>query len=115
MQKTHREINDYIIEEVLRTGTAEISAADLKIIKTVAASIYVRDIFRRLQGAGYDETEAHERAGGRCLIRISTSLMQDRRRYSLKIFVLPPKAMSRTEISYRQVNAYEYLQNDSAF
>lgn len=27
MQKTHREINDYIIEEVLRTGTADISAA----------------------------------------------------------------------------------------
>lgn len=70
MQKTHREINDYIIEEVLRTGTAEISAADLKIIKTVAAE-YVRDIFRRLREHGYDEStmKLYVTGGGGCLIK----------------------------------------------
>ena len=59
MQKTQREINDYIIEEVLRTGTADICAADLKIIKAVASE-YVRDIFRRLREHGYDENQNKE-------------------------------------------------------
>ena len=54
MQKTQREINDDIIDEVLITGTANIAPADLKIIKSVAAE-YVRDIFRRLREHGYDE------------------------------------------------------------
>ena len=70
MQKTHREINDYIIEEVLRTGTAEIPTADLKIIKAVAAE-YVRDIFRRLREHGYDEStmKLYVTGGGGCLIK----------------------------------------------
>ncbi len=70
MQKTHREINDYIIEEVLRTGTADISAADLKIIKAVASE-YVRDIFRRLREHGYDEStmKLYVTGGGGCLIK----------------------------------------------
>ncbi len=70
MRKTHREINDYIIEEVLRTGTAEISAADLKIIKSVASE-YVRDIFRRLREHSYDESsmKLHVTGGGGCLIK----------------------------------------------
>ena len=55
MQKTQREINDAIIDEVLITGTANIVPADLKIIKNVAAE-YVRDIFRRLREHGYDES-----------------------------------------------------------
>lgn len=70
MQKTQREINDYIIEEVLRTGTAEIPTADLKIIKAVAAE-YVRDIFRRLREHGYDEStmKLYVTGGGGCLIK----------------------------------------------
>lgn len=70
MQKTHREINDYIIEEVLRTGTADICAADLKIIKAVASE-YVRDIFRRLREHGYDEStmKLYVTGGGGCLIK----------------------------------------------
>ena len=70
MQKTQREINDYIIEEVLRTGTAEISAADLKIIKAVATE-YVRDIFRRLREHGYDEStmKLYITGGGSCLVK----------------------------------------------
>ena len=70
MQKTHREINDYIIEEVLRTGTADISAADLKIIKSVASE-YVRDIFRRLREHGYDEStmRLYVTGGGGCLVK----------------------------------------------
>ena len=54
MQKTQREINDAIIDEVLITGTANIAPADLKIIKGIATE-YVRDIFRRLRDHGYDE------------------------------------------------------------
>ncbi len=70
MQKTQREINDYIIEEVLRTGIAEITAADLKIIKSVASE-YVRDIFRRLREHGYDEStmKLYVTGGGGCLIK----------------------------------------------
>ena len=70
MQKTQREINDYIIEEVLRTGTAEITTTDLKIIKTVASE-YVRDIFRRLREHGYDEStmKLYVTGGGGCLIK----------------------------------------------
>ena len=54
MQKTQREINDFIIESVFRTGTADIPTSDLKIIKAVANE-YVQDIFRRLREHGYDE------------------------------------------------------------
>lgn len=79
MQKTHREINDYIIEEVLRTGTAEISAADLKIIKAVASE-YVRDIFRRLREHGYDENtmKLYVTGGGGCLIENFYKFSADR-------------------------------------
>ena len=79
MQKTHREINDYIIEEVLRTGTADISAADLKIIKSVASE-YVRDIFRRLREHGYDEStmRLYVTGGGGCLIKNFYKLNADR-------------------------------------
>lgn len=79
MQKTHREINDYIIEEVLRTGTADISAADLKIIKSVASE-YVRDIFRRLREHGYDEStmRLYVTGGEGCLIKNFYKLNADR-------------------------------------
>lgn len=70
MQKTQREINDFLIEQVLRTGTAEIPASDLKIIKYVASE-YVRDIFRRLREHGYDENtmKLYVTGGGGCLIK----------------------------------------------
>ena len=79
MQKTQREINDYIIEEVLRTGTAEISAADLKIIKAVATE-YVRDIFRRLREHGYDEStmKLYITGGGSCLVKNFYKFNSDR-------------------------------------
>ncbi len=70
MQKTQREITDFTIEEVLRTGTAEIPASDLKIIKAVATE-YVRDIFRRLREHGYDENtmRLYITGGGSCLVK----------------------------------------------
>ena len=48
MRRTRREINDLVIDEVLQNCTADIAAADLKIIKAVATD-YVKDIFRRLR------------------------------------------------------------------
>lgn len=69
-QKTNRELNDYIIEEVLRYGSADISASDLKIIRAVAAE-YVAGIFKRLREHGYDEgtMNLYITGGGGCLIR----------------------------------------------
>ena len=70
MQKTNRELNDAIIDEVLCTGTAEIGPADLKIIRT-AATEYVNDIFRRLREHGYDEgtMKLYITGGGGCLVK----------------------------------------------
>ena len=70
MQRTQREINDAIIDEVLITGTANIAPADLKIIKGIAAE-YVRDIFRRLREHGYDENTMilYVTGGGGCLVK----------------------------------------------
>ena len=48
MRKTRRELNDYIIDEVLRTGTANIPDSDLEIITAIAEE-YVAEIFRRLR------------------------------------------------------------------
>ena len=79
MQKTQREINDAIIDEVLITGTANIAPADLKIIKSVAAE-YVRDIFRRLREHGYDENTMtlYVTGGGGCLIKNFSKVNVDR-------------------------------------
>ena len=70
MQKTRREINDVIIDEVLQNGTADIPAADLKIIKATATE-YVKDIFRRLREHGYDEgtMTLYITGGGGCLVK----------------------------------------------
>lgn len=70
MQKTQREINDFIIEQVLRTGMADIPTSDLKIIKAVANG-YVQDIFRRLREHGYDENtmKLYVTGGGGCLVK----------------------------------------------
>ena len=70
MQKTQREINDAIIEEVLITGAANIDPADQKIIRTIATE-YVKDIFRRLREHGYDEgtMTLYITGGGGCLVK----------------------------------------------
>ena len=79
MQKTQREINDAIIDEVLITGTANIAPAYLKIIKIVAAE-YVRNIFRRLREHGYDENTMtlYVTGGGGCLIKNFSKVNADR-------------------------------------
>ena len=79
MQKTQREINDAIIDEVLITGTANIAPADLKIIKSVAAE-YVRDIFRRLRERGYDDSTVmlYITGGGGCLVKNFYKFSADR-------------------------------------
>lgn len=70
MQKTQRELPDYIIDTVLCTGTADVPSADLKIIKAVATE-YVKDVFRRLREHGYDENtmKLYITGGGGCLVR----------------------------------------------
>ena len=70
MQRTRREINDAIIEEVLIMGTADISPADQNIIREIAAE-YVSDIFRRLREHGYDESTMtlYITGGGGCLVK----------------------------------------------
>ena len=70
MRQTRRESNDAIIDEILRTGTADIAEDDLNIIKTTATE-YVNDIFRRLREHGYDERTMtlYITGGGGCLVR----------------------------------------------
>lgn len=69
-QKTSRELNDLIIDEVLRSGSADISSSDLKIIKATASD-YVAGIFKRLREHGYDEgtMKLWITGGGGCLVR----------------------------------------------
>lgn len=70
MRQTRREINDAIIEEVLITGTANLSDEDLKIVRTTASE-YVKEIFRRLREHGYDDksTMLYVTGGGGCLVK----------------------------------------------
>ena len=70
LRQTQREIDDYTINRVLRTGKANIASADLKIIRSVAAA-YVQDIFRRLREHGYDENTMtlYITGGGGCLVK----------------------------------------------
>ena len=70
LRQTQREIDDYTINRVLRTGKANIASADLKIIRSVAAA-YVQDIFRRLREHGYDESTMtlYITGGGGCLVK----------------------------------------------
>ena len=79
MQKTQREINDAIIEEVLCTGTATIPAADIKIIRMIAKE-YVDGIFRRLREHGYDEGTMmlDITGGGGCLVKNFGKVSTDR-------------------------------------
>ena len=70
MRKTRRELNDYIIDEVLQTGTADIPDSDLEIITAIAEE-YVAEIFRRLREHKYDENtmKLYVCGGGGCLIK----------------------------------------------
>ena len=70
MRQTRREIDDAIIEEVLINGKANLSDADLKIIKATATE-YVNNIFRRLRDHGYDEKSVtlYVTGGGGCLVK----------------------------------------------
>ena len=79
MQKTQREINDAIIEEVLCTGAASVPAADIKIIRMIAKE-YVDGIFRRLREHGYDEGTMmlYITGGGGCLVKNFGKVNADR-------------------------------------
>ncbi|MBQ6381055.1 MAG: ParM/StbA family protein [Clostridia bacterium] len=70
MRQTRRELNDYLIDEVLRTGSADIPQADLDIITRIAEE-YVADIFRRLREHGYDQNtmKLYVCGGGGCLVK----------------------------------------------
>lgn len=70
MRITRRELNDFIIDEVLRTGTADIPVSDLNIINSITKE-YVADIFRRLREHGYDEStmKLYVCGGGGCLVK----------------------------------------------
>lgn len=79
MRQTRRELNNYIIDEVLKTGEADIPQEDLAIIKKIAEE-YVADIFRRLHEHGYDENTMRliVTGGGGCLIKHFSSLSSER-------------------------------------
>ena len=79
LRQTQREISDAIIEKVLITGTANIVASDLRIIRSVATE-YVKDIFRRLREHGYDENTMmlYIAGGGGCLVKNFCKFNADR-------------------------------------
>ena len=81
-RETHRELNDFIIEEILRTGTAAISQKDLSIVRRTATE-YVEDIFRRLREHGYDEQTMmlYITGGGGCLVKHFCRYDPDRVRF----------------------------------
>ena len=96
LRQTQREISDAIIEKVLITGSANIAAGDLKIIRSVAAE-YVKEIFRRLREHGYDENTMmlYIAGGGGCLVKNFYKFNADR-----VVFVEDIRAAAR---------GYEYL------
>ena len=82
MRHTRRELNDAIIDEVLRSGTADIREEDLSIIRAAAAE-YVEEIFRRLREHGYDADTMtlYVTGGGGCLVRNFGQFDPDRVRF----------------------------------
>lgn len=82
MRRTRRELNDAIIDEVLRSGTADIREDDLSIIRATAAE-YVAGIFRRLREHGYDADTMtlYVTGGGGCLVRNFGQFDPDRVRF----------------------------------
>ena len=79
LRQAQRELNDAIIEEVFRTGTANIKESDLAIIRA-AASEYVAEIFRRLREHGYDKDTMtlYVTGGGGCLVKHFCSYAPER-------------------------------------
>ena len=82
MRRTRRELNDAIIDEVIRSGTADIREDDLSIIHAAAAE-YVAGIFRRLREHGYDADTMtlYVTGGGGCLVRNFGQFDPDRVRF----------------------------------
>ena len=117
MQRTRRENNDAIIDEVLITGTANIAPADLKIIKSVAAE-YVRDIFRRLREHGYDENTMtlYVTGGGGCLVKNFYKFSTDRVKFVEDICAAAKGYEYRINVRFdldkpMEANAAQYLQS----
>ena len=79
MRQTRRELNDYLIDEVLRTGSADIPQEDLDIITRIAEE-YVADIFRRLREHGYDQNtmKLYVCGGGGCLLKHFRNINQSK-------------------------------------
>ena len=82
MRKTRRELNDAIIDEILRSGTADMREEDLAIARA-AAEDYVAGIFRRLREHGYDADTMtlYVTGGGGCLVRNFGQFNTDRVRF----------------------------------
>ena len=82
MRRTRRELNDAIMDEVLRSGTADIREDDFSIIRAAAAE-YVAGIFRRLREHGYDADTMtlYVTGGGGCLVRNFGQFDHDRVRF----------------------------------
>ena len=82
MRRTRRELNDAIMDEVLRSGTADIREDDFSIIRAAAAE-YVAGIFRRLREHGYDADTMtlYVTGGGGCLVRNFGKYNPDRVRF----------------------------------
>ena len=82
LRQTRRELNDAIIDEIFRTGTANIMEDDLSIIRT-SATEYVEGIFRRLREHGYDADAMtlYVTGGGGCLVRHFGQFDSDRVRF----------------------------------
>ena len=91
LQKTQREIPDAIIEQVIRTGDADILASDLKLIQSIIRE-YTDGIFRRLREHGYDENTMRliVTGGGGCLIERFATLT--------KVMKQPGKIVRQTDI-----------------
>ena len=68
-RKTQRELNDAFIDEMLRTGSAELDEDDLAIVKA-AVRDYVSQIYGKLHEYGYDEKTMRLQVvgGGGCLL-----------------------------------------------
>ena len=63
-------VDDFVIERIIRTGTARIDESYLQTL-TEAAEIYTEGLFRKLREYGYDEKtmQLYVLGGGSCLIR----------------------------------------------
>ncbi len=68
-RKTQRELNDAFIDEMLRTGSAELDEDDLAIVEA-AVRDYVSQIYGKLHEYGYDEKSMKLQVvgGGGCLL-----------------------------------------------